>query len=277
MESMEDDELLEDDEELELPYLLFSVKGRLFAVSTGQIQEMLVVPETTFIPDAPEYVRGVINIRGKVHQLVDLRLRLGMSSHYQEMKDLTDNLDKRKQEHEHWLEELESSVREERKFELELDPHKCKFGRWYDSFQSDDSMVQMELKKFDKPHKAIHSTAAEVLDLTGRGQKDEALHIIRARKEGELALMMELFENMKEILRDTQREIAIIVELANNSFALAVDRVEAVENIDLNAEKDVAGLLEGFGGHFHGEIARRKGSEELVLLVDPEWVGGEAV
>ena len=274
---MEDNEILEEEEELELPYLLFSVKDRMFAVSTGQVQEMLAVPETTFFPDAPEYIRGVINIRGNVHKLVDLRLRLGMNSHYQEIQDLTESLDQRKQEHQHWLEELETCIREDRDFELELDPHKCKFGRWYDSYKSGDSMVQVELKRFDKPHKAIHATAGEVMELARQGRKDEALDIIKTRKEGELAQMIGLFEGMKEVLRDTQREIAIIVELENNSYALAVDRVEAVENIDLHGESEEGDVLDGFGGQFHGEIAKRKGSDELVLLVDPEWIGGEAV
>lgn len=275
---MSENEILVDEEdEDELPYLIFSVKSRFFAISTGQVREMLAVPETTHIPDAPDYVRGVINIRGNVYKLVDLRLRLGMQSHQQEMDELSENLDQRKAEHENWIHELETSVREDREFELEIDPHKCKFGRWYDSYDTSDSTVRMELKKFDKPHKAIHSTAGDVIELVQQGKKDEALEIIESRKNGELAIMIELFGSIKQLLLDTHREIAVIVELEKDSFALAVDKVEAVENIDFRKDAETAGMLEGFGGEFHGEIAQRKGSEQLLLLVEPAWIGGEAI
>ncbi len=274
---MEEDDVLVEDEDLELPYLLFSVEGRFFAISTGQVQEMLEVPETTSIPDAPDYVRGVINIRGNVYKLVDLRLRLGMKSQQQEIEELIENLNQRQQEHEYWIEELENCVKEDRDFTLALDPHECKFGKWYDSYDTNNTTVRMELKKFDKPHKAIHGTGREVIALAGEGKKDEALEVIDARRNGELALMIDLFEGMKELLRETYREIAIIVELEQDAFALAVDRVEAVENIDLRGEGESSGMLEGFGGEFHGEIAKRKGSDQLLLLVEPEWIGGDVV
>ena len=73
----------------ELPFLLFSVKNRLFGLSTQFVQEMLAVPAITHIPDVPEWVRGVINIRGNVYKLIDMRMRMGITSREQEITELT--------------------------------------------------------------------------------------------------------------------------------------------------------------------------------------------
>lgn len=258
-----------------LPYLIFSVKERLFALSAGFIQEMLAVPEITHLPDAPPWVRGVINIRGKVYKLIDMRMRLGMKSHHQENEELIASLNEREKEHKNWLNELEGCIKEDREFTLGVDPHKCKFGHWYDNFKTDDPIVSMELKKFDEPHKAIHATAEHVIELARQGDKEEALTVIDERRSGELAVMISLFENMKQIFKDTQREIAVIVELDDDSFALAVDRLEAVEDIEIEEKKEQsAEALEGIGGNFHGKIAQRKESDQLLLLVDPYWLAG---
>jgi purine-binding chemotaxis protein CheW len=261
----------------DLPYLLFTVKNRAFAISTGFVQEMLAVPEVVEVPDVPSYIRGVINIRGNVYKLVDMRMRLGLKSHQQEIDELIEELNQREKEHKGWLDELESCVKEDRKFTGEVDPHQCKFGRWYDSYEPEDYVVQMELRKFDQPHKAIHHTAEQVLELAAEGKKDEALEIIDMRRNGELAMMIDQFAKIRQVLHETHRDIAIIVELdeeGNNGYALAVDKVDSVENLDLsNDQKQTKDISKDFGANFSGKIAHREGSEQLVLLLDPQWIG----
>jgi purine-binding chemotaxis protein CheW len=51
-----------------------------FALPVRQVQEILRVAELTRVPHAPYPVRGVTNMRGYVLPVVDLRLRLGLSS-----------------------------------------------------------------------------------------------------------------------------------------------------------------------------------------------------
>ena len=259
----------------ELPFLIFAVKNRLFGLSTQFVQEMLAVPAITHIPDAPEWVRGVINIRGKVYKLIDMRMRMGIASREQEITELTNSLSEREKEHKHWIDELEACVKEEREFTLGVDPHACKFGTWYDNYKTDDTVVGMELKKFDRPHKAIHATAEQVLELAAEGKKEDALSIIEARRNGELTTMINLFSSIKEILHETNREIAVIVELEQDSFALAVDSVEAVEQVAVEDEGSQSGnMLKEFGAEFNGRIVHRNQSEELLILVDPYWIGG---
>ena len=55
----------------------FRVGKETFGVPIGLVHEIVRVPDITAVPDAPEYVEGVINLRGKIISVVDLRKRFG--------------------------------------------------------------------------------------------------------------------------------------------------------------------------------------------------------
>ena len=59
-------------------YLLFRLAEEEFGVRIGNIREIISGPEITPLPHTPSFVKGVINIRGKVVSVIDLRLRLGI-------------------------------------------------------------------------------------------------------------------------------------------------------------------------------------------------------
>lgn len=61
-----------------LKYLTFHLGSEEFAVPVSKIKEIIGWQEITPIPQTPAYLRGVINLRGKVVPVVDLRMRLGM-------------------------------------------------------------------------------------------------------------------------------------------------------------------------------------------------------
>ncbi len=55
----------------------FRVGGETFAVPIALVHEIVRVPELTAMPEAPECVEGVINLRGKIIPVIDLRKRFG--------------------------------------------------------------------------------------------------------------------------------------------------------------------------------------------------------
>lgn len=58
-------------------YLLFEVYESLFAVDTALIEEIIEMPELTYIADTPPYIAGFLNLRGEVVEILDLALCLG--------------------------------------------------------------------------------------------------------------------------------------------------------------------------------------------------------
>ncbi len=59
-------------------FLTFKLGGEVFAVDVSQAQEVLEVTTITKVPKTPEFMTGVINLRGRVVPVVDLRLKFGM-------------------------------------------------------------------------------------------------------------------------------------------------------------------------------------------------------
>jgi purine-binding chemotaxis protein CheW len=59
-------------------FLTFSLDGEHYAVGVGSVREVLEKNEITRMPKTPDYMRGIINIRGSVVPIIDLRLKLGL-------------------------------------------------------------------------------------------------------------------------------------------------------------------------------------------------------
>lgn len=59
-------------------YLTFLTGGEGYGLPVLKVREIMKVMEITAIPQVPVYVRGVINLRGKVIPVIDLRLKFGM-------------------------------------------------------------------------------------------------------------------------------------------------------------------------------------------------------
>lgn len=72
------DDQRNDSTELEL--LSFMVEDQEYSVDIMSVREIRGWSQTTSLPHAPAYVRGVINLRGAVLPVVDLGRRLGMSA-----------------------------------------------------------------------------------------------------------------------------------------------------------------------------------------------------
>lgn len=58
----------------------FEIGSEEYAVDILEVQEIIRMVEITPVPKAPYFVEGVINLRGKVIPIIDLRLRFGLSA-----------------------------------------------------------------------------------------------------------------------------------------------------------------------------------------------------
>jgi purine-binding chemotaxis protein CheW len=61
----------------ELHIVGFRVGRETYGVPITSLHEIVRVPEITAVPDAPDYLEGVINLRGKIVSVMDLRKRFG--------------------------------------------------------------------------------------------------------------------------------------------------------------------------------------------------------
>jgi len=61
-------------------YLTFTLDNEEYGIGILKIKEIIGMMPITTVPQTPDFVKGVINLRGKVIPVVDLRLRFGMEA-----------------------------------------------------------------------------------------------------------------------------------------------------------------------------------------------------
>ncbi len=61
-------------------YLTFTMANEEYGIGILKIKEIIGMMPITTVPQTPEFVKGVINLRGKVIPVMDLRLRFGMET-----------------------------------------------------------------------------------------------------------------------------------------------------------------------------------------------------
>jgi purine-binding chemotaxis protein CheW len=58
-------------------YLTFSLDGNVYGLPIRFVTEIIGIQEPTKVPETPDYVKGVVNLRGRIIPLVDMRLKFG--------------------------------------------------------------------------------------------------------------------------------------------------------------------------------------------------------
>ncbi len=72
------DEKIRQTSDREGKYLTFVLAGEEYGIGILKVREIIGMMTITTVPQTPQYVKGVINLRGKVIPVMDLRLKFGM-------------------------------------------------------------------------------------------------------------------------------------------------------------------------------------------------------
>lgn len=78
----EEEDFYDDDDEdtLEDMYLVFTCDKKQYALEIRYVTEIVALQTITEVPDLPVYIKGIINLRGKVFPVLDIRSRFNMPS-----------------------------------------------------------------------------------------------------------------------------------------------------------------------------------------------------
>ena len=61
-------------------FLTFSLQPESYGIDVLKVREIIRLTNITTVPQMPDYIKGVINLRGKIIPVMDLRLRFGFAS-----------------------------------------------------------------------------------------------------------------------------------------------------------------------------------------------------
>ncbi len=259
-------------DKLNLPWVTFKLAGQDYAINSEFVVSIGQTPEEiTQVAYANQYIRGITEFRDEVIPLADMRLFLGIRSKEEEFSEFQAMLEQRKQDHIHWVEELRKSVQEEVPFTLATDPHKCAFGRWYDSYETNSSALRYHLDKIDEPHKALHACAIEVEKCTKECKtckRGECLkRPLERAMQNYMPVVVSLIEEAKQLFYNDIREMSIILQDGQQTAGIIVDEVVGVESLEFIKGDGQGAQISEAHGQIDG-VARGEEENKIVLVMN---------
>jgi hypothetical protein len=216
----------------DIDYFVFTAKDYLLALPYHDIIQIVDSPTCTAVPNMPSYLRGVINVMGESIPLVDTRIKLSIPSRHEEVNEFVNTFMTRKQDHLNWIAKLKNAVDNNEEITVQKDPHKCAFGKWYDTYNANTLALASYMRRFDKSHKAIHNLAVQAEELIRVGNKEQAKLLIHSAENKELITLIKLFDGFEEQMRQSYQEYAVIVVLNGQKYSLSVDSIKYFEKMD---------------------------------------------
>lgn len=76
-----DDDIYEEDEDtLENRFLTFQIGNEVYGIEIQYVTEIVGIQKITEVPDMPDFLKGVVNLRGQVKPVLDIRLKFNMKA-----------------------------------------------------------------------------------------------------------------------------------------------------------------------------------------------------
>lgn len=228
--------------EIKYPYIVFKLVDTYYCVSSECISTIVQLPQYDKIPESPETVTGMFRYRNQVIQMLDLRTTFGFKSLAEECRDFEKMIDARKQDHIKWVNELEMAVTAGTPFLLGRDPHQCALGRWYDSFTSENNVVNFHLRKIDDPHKKLHMAADNIEHCAETSENTCELdkcrnHILEDLKQNYMPAILKLLDETKDVFRSSvYKEMVLLLD--GTKWGIVVDEIISVENLTVIEQKE---------------------------------------
>ena len=255
-------------------WLTVKLDSQLYAIDSTYVESISLLQEPiSVLPDSSIKKPGIIHSRGSVIPIINLRPALGLKTLNEEQDAFDEMLEQRKNDHIHWVHEMERCILEDDTFRLTTDPHKCAFGKWYDTYQTNNQSIAFHLRKIDEPHKKLHETAHLAFECPRQCDDCEREKCLRDQLKEDAHtykdIVVKLLDEAKVLFRENVRTMCVIVKDKNASLlGLLVDEVLSVETITI---KDLPNsCMNTSGPQVLSHIGEKQDSDAtfLVLYMD---------
>ena len=235
----------------------------------------------TQVPSGDGTLLGVINYQKVPTPIYDLSMILEGVTAKDKMSDLVELLHAREKDHVDWINSLEESIETGSPFTKAKDPKQCTFGKWYESFESENDDLTHILKKFDEPHVQIHHLADPLLTQAQNEGKEEALKTLSRHKQKTLGSLRGLFAAAREAVTSSYKPVIVYTTLDGSTPCLGF-LVESVEDALTIEGSDIKSFSNDGAIQFMGDLNLPEMISGLItkndvnsLLIDPKLVTTE--
>ncbi len=266
----------ENTEAQSLPWLIFTLSNNAYAVNSKYVSGILMPPEVTPLPEASDIYKGLVDIRGEVFPLLEVRKLFRFKTIEEECSEFDVKMETVKQAHINWVKELKRCAAENAVFTLTTDHTKCAFGMWYYDFvehTKNDGALNM-LRKAEEPHKLLHKSGITIMDLAKNnadGNNTEKINeLMNISEMNYIPFILACIDDAKTVFRNFYRETVVTLSDGHESLGLLVDEVLAIDKVDIICDdRSMNKIVDSryFTGVGHNEKIKKE-----ILIIDEEML-----
>lgn len=173
--------------------------------------------DCTAVPKNDPALLGVKEFMGQPVPVFDTSLLLDQRCTTEVNAELIQILHDRERDHEDWLAALNSALENNTPFTKPRDPSQCAFGKWYDSFESENGDLMRILASFDRPHTRIHSLADSLLNQAAEGDLKGALDTLQYERKTTFDHLKKLFKTARDEITQSYKPIVVYTTVDGHS------------------------------------------------------------
>jgi len=248
-----------------IPWVLLRVREQLFGVPAGSVREMTELPAVTPVPNTPDYVLGLITLRGRVTPTLDLRRRMGVITAEDEAAEVVQRLERAASGFRSWFHRIEQEIECNGDFRFEMPEDAGAFCSWIGSFHSGNAAVQTQIRKFEEPCRELLG----ILRSSAGGEKDAGSALgVKQLQSRHFAGFVTSLSAACERVREAYRQVAVVLIHGDREVGITVDEVASIEKLKEGSLENLPDQLKGLSTTLTDRVARRSKDDGIVLILD---------
>lgn len=202
-------------------WVTFKLNNADYCITSEYVDSIVIPEKITKIPGTPPHWMGVMNYKQQTIPVIEMRTLFRMMN----LAEYVDQFAEMKQMHLDWIKALEESVENRVTFTKAVDPHKCKFGMWYDNFHTDNISLNFVLKKIEAPHATIHLCGGQVNQLIAKKDWENAAKKLEEAKRICYNEVIPLLDQLIDTYKEVNRGVVIVLNRGDKSVGIMVDEI----------------------------------------------------
>jgi len=263
-----DDEKKEDstaNEEVQMVTYLIASEEYAFPINI--VSEVLRVGNITKVPNAPDFVVGILNVRNSVLPVIDNRKLFGLNTITEDLLAEFDTIFKYSQQ---WYDELKHSIDNGHSFKLNLEASTSRLGKWIEHFRTVSKEISKVIQDLRYLNIRLFENAKSVIDYSKKNNRVNSIKMFAEHLQTVFEQLSSKFIGLKEAvvkgISEDQR--IMVIEINKYPIGLLVDRVQQVLRVPQKIIESPPAMLSTGRSKAMKNIVKFNNGERLIVLID---------
>jgi len=251
----------------EIQMVTFMISSEEYAFPIHIVSEVLRVGNITKVPNAPEYVTGILNVRNSILPIIDNRKLFGLKSISEELlAEFNTIYNNGKQ----WFEELKHAIDNDHAFKQNLDVTKSRLGKWIEHFRTVSKEISEVIQELRYINIRLFENAKKTYEFSKKSNRENSRKMFVEQVQTVFEQLTGKFQELKEAVAKgiVEDQRIMVIEINNYPIGLMVDRVQQVLRVPKNIMEAPPAILSTGRSKAMKNIVKFNNGERIIVLID---------